>query len=247
MNIDWRTPRHATALHAVLASRGGIPFVDAAIEQQAANRLPELSQPNLVNLAGAVACGVERPADLPAAMDAWPDPSDELAYRIRPLREQWEARGSGLLRQLQQFTDTRTLPSSATVALVLPVIGGHGVALPQHSAVLLEAVLANPHPQLPEVVRLAWLLSRLVARDEFHVAVLPAILSAAAEVELLVADERTLSTALIAWRVEVDQEQATRLAERLWRWWSVYRDSSQTWAEAVNAWAVDQGNLSSGL
>ena len=45
--------------------------------------------------------------------------------------------------------------------LVQPVLGGAGAAHWLYNSVHIEAVLANPVAELPEVVRLGWLLAQL--------------------------------------------------------------------------------------
>jgi hypothetical protein len=101
-------------------------------------------------------------ADLENAFrGAFPSAADELVQRTRPLQEQWEARGPGLLRKIGELTDASLLPERADVLLVHPAWGGGGQAFLKYNAVAVEAVLANPHPQLPEVARLAWLVSQL--------------------------------------------------------------------------------------
>ena len=92
---------------------------------------------------------------------AIPNLTDELALRERPIREQWEARGPGLLCNIANLTEAGVVPEQADVLLVRPAFGGAGGAHLQANSVRIEAVLANPHADLPEVVRLAWLLAQL--------------------------------------------------------------------------------------
>ena len=77
------------------------------------------------------------------------------------LREQWEARGPGLLRAVGLRTEESLVADEAQVIVVQPALGGGGQAHLSANAVRIEAVLANPHAELPEVVRLAWLLAQL--------------------------------------------------------------------------------------
>ena len=90
----------------------------------------------------------------------------------------------------------------------------------------IEAVLANPHAELPEVVRLAWLLSQLHLDLPIHgerierrrlphvarLATLPGILEAAHYVELVQEPAALLPFALSAWRI-VPAEDASAVAE----------------------------------
>ena len=94
--------------------------------------------------------------------------TDELPLRIGPLREQWNARGPGLLRRLvlqalqagwQEHSDEES-DEPQRIVIVPPVTGGGGWASGRQSVVLFEGLLANPWRELPETVRLAWLLAQ---------------------------------------------------------------------------------------
>lgn len=86
----------------------------------------------------------------------------ELPLRAGPLREQWEARGPGLLRRIARLAshDTNLDPALADtrVLLVHPVCGGGGWSA--DGAVVFEAMLYNDVPALPEILRLGWLLAQ---------------------------------------------------------------------------------------
>lgn len=95
--------------------------------------------------------------------------SVELPLRVGPLREQWEARGPGLLSYAARITGI-PLRSLAADALVLhPWCGGFGETYegPEgaEGGVGIEGVLINACEQLPETVRLGWLFLRLAAAD----------------------------------------------------------------------------------
>jgi hypothetical protein len=101
-------------------------------------------------------------ADVAAAMITQrPRIGEELLLRRQPLHDQWEARGPGLLAAIGRQYGAGWLVDSATIVLVPPVLGGAGAAYPIYNRVTFEAVLANPIAQLPEVLRLAWLLAQL--------------------------------------------------------------------------------------
>ncbi|MCI0357963.1 MAG: hypothetical protein L0211_05745 [Planctomycetaceae bacterium] len=142
---------------------------------------------------------------------------EELVLRERPLREQWEARGPGLLVTITNLTEPDLLAEQAEVLLVRPAFGGAGAAHLQSNAVRIEAVLANPHADLPEVVRLAWLLAQLdldlprhseeIQADRLpHVArlaMIPVVLKAAEAVELARYSPELVGRAMAAWHVAV--------------------------------------------
>lgn len=168
--------------------------------------------------------------------------ADELSLRGQPLREQWEARGPGFIKALAALTDKQLLTENAQVVLVQPVRGGGGQSFPPFNTVLFEAVLANPFPDLPEVVRLGWLLAQLnldlpdyqgeLPRDRAFelgaVALLPPALEAAADVEWCSAGQQLLSRAVELWKVPV---QAAVLSD----WWETYKSSNTGWAAALGA------------
>jgi hypothetical protein len=178
---------------------------------------------------------------------AIPEMLDELEMRSRPIREQWESRGPGLLHRVAQLTDERLIVENADVVLVLPALGGGGGAHLQNNSVRIEAVLTNNVLLLPEVVRLGWLLAQLNAdlpvlsetltHDRLptlaQLAMLPAVLQAAQEVELTELNLQTLSSAIIAWHVEALPGSAA--AESLLLWWQTYLETRPEWKTAMAA------------
>ena len=172
-----------------------------------------------------------------------PRAADELALRIGPMREQWEARGPGVLFGVVRLTEPGLLVEQAQIMGLEPVLGGGGRAHPSYNMVSIEAVLANPHAGLPEVVRLAWLLAQLqldvpryqgeMARDRaLHVGaigLLPAVVAAAEEVELVGGREAAIETAIEAWRLE-----GVRSGPLL-DWWDTYVADRPAWPVAVAA------------
>ncbi|MGD9636048.1 MAG: hypothetical protein AB7G28_18035 [Pirellulales bacterium] len=171
---------------------------------------------------------------------------DELLLRGRPLLEQWEARGPGLLRQIARSTEESIAVDAAEVTLVYPIIGGNGIAHRAVNTVSFEAVLTNPVESLPEVLRLAWLLTQLnldlpmyadnIAAEHRDAvaqwATVPPVLAAAEYVELAPLSEQSLAEAIEAWRLPGgNSEQAATLLE----WWSTYQDGGTSWAVALAA------------
>ncbi len=180
-----------------------------------------------------------------AVMRAVPGIVDELSLRARPIRELWEARGPGLLHQIGSRTEAELIVESAELVLVLPALGGGGVAQLANNSVRWEAVLANPIPSLPEVVRLAWLLAQLhcdlprhgeqIPADHLpevaRLALIPPTLEAAEELELVTAVPALWSTAFQAWGVGADPS----LAETVRVWWATYRETRPRWGTALTA------------
>jgi hypothetical protein len=191
------------------------------------------------SLADSVGRIAGRVADVEAAFRrTLPDVADQLILRGQPLRQQWDARGPGMLVHFGRLTDEMLIPKEAQVALVYPVLGGDGVAHLRYNSVRIESVLANPHGELPEVVRLAWLLCQLNLDVPIHsenveparlpqlarLATLPGVLAAAQYVELVQDAASLLPFALSAWRV-VPPEDAAAVAELVEAWWRTYHES----------------------
>lgn len=161
---------------------------------------------------------------------------DELLMRGEPLRQQWEARGPGLWRYIGLRTEPTLLVERADVFLVLPVLGGGGTAHWQYNSIRIEAVLANSFYELPEVLRLAWLLSQsqldlpvyaeTVSPAKWQLIAplitIPSVLSAAEEVELARYDARTLALAVEQWTGATPEVAATQ-AKGLDSWWQTYQ------------------------
>lgn len=187
-------------------------------------------------------------ADLEAAFRrATPNVVQELALRGKPIRELFEGRGPGLLIHLGERTDPRLILESAEVILIHPAAGGGGVAHLPYNSARIEAVLANPLPELPEVARLGYLLGQLntdlpmfsesVHRDRLplisSLALIPPALQAAQDVELCKYDAGTLAAAIEHWAGLPGR--AAELADTLHRWWSVHLDARPPWKIALAA------------
>lgn len=174
---------------------------------------------------------------------AWPSLAEELTLRHRPLREQWETRGPGLWGWLcRQFPGVGG-PSACRVLAVLPAVGGGGWLHRPHQALRMECVLANPHGELPEVVRLAWLVAQAACDwptelDRGHdlhrltaLALLPATLAAADELELVACPGALVAGALSVWMPAA----AGALAESLCAWWQQVAHGPYPWPQALVA------------
>lgn len=182
-----------------------------------------------------------------AVKTALPTLADDLQLRERPLREQWEARGPGMLSHIANFTEETLIVEECDVLLVLPAIGGYGEADLPYNSVRIEGVLANPVSELPEVVRLAWLISQLqldlpahsenIHADRLpHVAqyaMLPPALLAAESVELLRFTPELIGQAISTWQLKAppDIDAAAIVSE----WWQTYIETRPPWNIALAA------------
>ncbi len=177
---------------------------------------------------------------------------DQLALRGEPLKAQWEARGPGMLSEIGRITDHSLVAPRADVVLVQPVLGGHGEAHLAVNSAWIEAVLTDSRAELPEVVRLGWLLAQLNCEIPIFgervtggrlpqiaaLAMLPPALAAAEMVELSHLDEATLAAALEFWRLgEEVAADVPALASTLLDWWSTYTTTRPHWSVALAALA----------
>jgi hypothetical protein len=151
------------------------------------------------------------------------------------------------LHQIGRLTDEQVIVARADVILVQPVFGGGGVPNLDYNAACIEAMLANPHENLPEVLRLAWLLSQLqndlpmfsetINRRRLKVtsglAMLPAALQAAQELSLTTCDRTTLTSAISGWHV-IDGDAAAT-AEIVDSWWATVLTGGFAWATALQS------------
>jgi len=182
-----------------------------------------------------------------------PEVGEQLPLRLPFLQEQWEARGPGLLHNLGRLTEPMLLAEDATIALVQPCGGGGGSAYPPYNLVLFAAVLADGDPRLPEVVRLGWLLAQLNLdlpaitdvvdpgmSEQLGVALLPAALLAAEEVELPQFTPATVELALSAW-ARYPASRAATTAATLCAWWETYQAGRPPLAIALAALATALG------
>jgi hypothetical protein len=182
-----------------------------------------------------------------AMRTALPNLNEELPHREGPLREQWEARGPGMLQHIGRLTDESLVPENCEVLMLHPALGGGGDAHLAYNSVRIEAVLANPVAELPEAVRLAWLISQLhldlpanseaIHGDRLpHIAryamLIPALL-AAELVELVRFAPDELARAITAWRLAVPP--GVDAAALITEWWQTYQDARPPWRVALAA------------
>ncbi|MEN1681226.1 MAG: hypothetical protein AAGJ46_16685 [Planctomycetota bacterium] len=230
----WQIEPAASCWHAVYSAAAGAPLLDAALGEA----LRRAAGPEIRAASTPGSFPTEPPAGRAEAYAAAEEAltqrasiAEQLSLRTGPLREQWEARGPGLMKQLGRLTEPASGAGPVSVLPVLPVCGGHGLCLTDSRAVTIEAVLANPHAELPEVARLGWLVARVDAPRHAAAAAATAVaaIAAAEAVELATLDEPTLALAIEAWRIESPVAQPDRLAE----WWRRYRESPTPWPVAV--------------
>ncbi|MFM8570607.1 MAG: hypothetical protein ACKOAU_03320 [Pirellula sp.] len=183
----------------------------------------------------------------------YPKYLDQFDYRIKPLQEQWIGFGNGFLAHLRRLTRCDCLVREATVVGVQPILGGAGFAHIEHQAVHIEAVLTNPLAELPEVVRLGWLVSQLhsvvfrsqvglspdLLRHVLPLAMLAPSLAAAEVLELSKCNESLAELAIENWNIAVpaNRDIASDLIPMLMAWWETCLSNKPEWSVALKALA----------
>lgn len=174
---------------------------------------------------------------------------DEIVIRTGPIKDQWQMRGPGLMVELARLTEPWLVAPQAEVVMVLPAVGGEGLAHLARNLVTFEAVLTNADDTLPEVSRLAWLLAQLqfdlpmvteaveagATARLAQLAMLPPVLAAGEAVEVIRYSPELLAHALALWHVASSEAEALSLADRLAIWWETYQHTDITWPAAVAA------------
>jgi hypothetical protein len=178
---------------------------------------------------------------------------EQFDYRIKPLQEQWVGYGGGFMAHLRRLTRSDHLVREASVVGVQPILGGAGRAHCEHQSIHIEAVLTNPLAELPEVVRLGWLLSQLhtvafrselgFTPDTFRhlipLAMLVPSLAAAEVLELTKCNESIAELAVENWHIAIptNRDVSTDLVPMLMDWWELCLKSKPEWSVALKALA----------
>ena len=165
----------------------------------------------------------------------FPDMVDELLSRVGPLASEWSRLGPAILDQVGKLVDERLIVPRADVIVVYPATGSGWQAHLDYNSVRIEPVPIDADDELPQIVRLAWLLAQLnVDLPVFSeripaghrpvigaLAMLPAVLTAATGLELAQCDPATIRLALDTWQVKVESDVNT--AETVVDWWTTYQ------------------------
>lgn len=183
----------------------------------------------------------------------FPRYAEQADLRMRPLQDQWLGYGNGLMAHIGRLTEKRFLPKQCRAVVLQPIEGGGGTAHSQHGLVSIEAVLTNPLAELPEVVRLCWMMSQLeldsVAPPDgggtgasqylFPLAMLIPALAAAEVLELGRCNEATAELAIEHWHVAVPKSMDVHaeLVPALMDWWETYLQTRPAWEVAMKVLA----------
>jgi len=178
---------------------------------------------------------------------------EQVPLRARPLQEQWLGFGSGLVAHFGRLTQKNLLVEEARIVLMQPALGGAGVAHFDQNLVRMEAVMTNPMVELPEVVRLLWLVAQLnldltifsqtldrglLARLA-PLAMLPPALAAAEVMEMSKCDESDAELAIEHWHIPIprDMDIHNHIVPAMMDWWETYLQTRPEWSTALLAFA----------
>lgn len=178
---------------------------------------------------------------------SFPKFATEIPLRSGPMRQLWEACGPGLLRLIERQTGQDVAVEEASVVLVQPVLGGFGYAHLSGNRIHLEALLTHSAPELPEPLRIAWLLSQLdLDRPEYSeqinalrlrsvagLAMLPATLCAGEELELCRFSPELLTRSIELWYCPTLGLTASTASSVVSIWWETYQASRPKWHVAL--------------
>jgi len=174
-----------------------------------------------------------------AFISRYPKLTEQLDLRARPLRERWETYGPGLLNQVGKQIWGDSPPDEwwmpqITVLTVQPMRGGDGGCDAGSSRLWLEAMLTDVDPRVPEVLRVAWLVTRMAidhyARETtgylslmlpWSLVSVPLVLNAGKELELVRGDVLPISEAMKLWHFG-----DVKTAETVSKWWTEQEGSA---------------------
>ncbi len=179
--------------------------------------------------------------------DLFPKFAAEIPLRSGPMRQLWEGCGPGLLRLIERQTGQDVVVEDASVVLVQPVLGGFGYAHLSGNRIHLEALLTHSAPELPESLRIAWLLSQLdLDRPEYSeqinanrlrsvagLAMLPPLLCAGEELDLCRFSPELLAKAIELWFCPTLGLDAATASSVTNIWWETYQGSRPVWRVAL--------------
>lgn len=163
------------------------------------------------------------------------------------LQQKWGLHGAGLLAGISNLSEPAVLVEAADIVLVDQAANIVGRAYSPYNLVCVTNVTEDTSPELPEVVRLAWLLSLLnldLPRYAEQVrlnpqatvaalAMLPLALQASQMIELGTCDVSMIRQAVADWLPFEDNRD--RKADTLNQWWDVYQSTRPHFAASLAA------------
>lgn len=170
--------------------------------------------------------------------ERFPKLIEQLELRGRPLRQRWNTLGPGCLREVERLIWQNSppedwWPNRVNGHLVQPIRGGDGGWDGPGGRFWMEAMLTDADPALPEVLRVAWLISSVAIENHsrsrsseselitaWKLASVPIVLSAATAVELVASDPLPIDKAMSMWHVA-----PPAAADVVAKWWDDWQAS----------------------
>lgn len=177
----------------------------------------------------------------------------QMATALPPLHDRCNRYLQPLLMEIGRLTDPGLIPGRAAV-VVVPALStdegsltGGGSAYLLYNMASLEVLPEDPRPELPEPLRLAWMIAQLDLDLPIHsenlprdatplvaaLAMLMPTLTAGESLELCRGDEATVALALRHWQVVSRGHE--ELAAIVLDWWSTYAESRPPMSVALGA------------
>ncbi len=168
----------------------------------------------------------------------FPKLGDQLELRARPLKQHWEMVGPGLLGNIQRQVWGDSLPDDwwptrVDGLLVQPMRGGDGGYDTLAGKFWIEAMLTDVDPAVPEVLRVAWLVTQLAIESHFRdksgdqtlarawsLASVPLVLTAAAQLDLIQGEKLPIRAAIDLWHLGGEE-----VSGKLELWWQRTQDA----------------------
>jgi hypothetical protein len=178
---------------------------------------------------------------------AFPKATENLPATVEPWMRRWNLHGPGLVAGVIHHTEPDIFVEEATMVVVHPALGGGGQAYLPYNLALLEGVEADPVPDLPEELRLTWLLAQLnldlpAYSEKIHphrleivagLTMIPVILKAGEANQLASCDPTTIALAVQSWMPPgMNNGDWT---STLNQWWDVYQVMRPGWSDAMQA------------
>jgi len=186
----------------------------------------------------------------------YPKLSEQLALRSQPLSQRWAMIGPGMLSAISTQiwggpAPQQWWPPRVEGVMVQPIRGGDGGFDVDAGQFWMEALLTDVEPAVPEVLRVAWLVTRLAT--EIHtrekssedstslpwaLGSVPLVLSAAAELDLISTASLPIETAVTTWHL--GDRAIGRVTQQ---WWDDWQGESSTRSTAGTPLPVALRNL----
>lgn len=183
-----------------------------------------------------------------AFQQRFPKLSEQLELRGKPMKENWSQIGTNLLSEIANqiwrgSPPDDWWPSKVDGLLVHPMRGGDGSFDAETGKFWVEAVVNAPDPDVPEVLRVAWLLTQIAIERQVReqssesatgmpwgLGAVPLVLDAAVKTSLISAGESAIHAALRLWRLG-DEASAATIAN----WWQQWQSNASPMPIALKA------------